>query len=53
MGNTMRQNTTEKARAPMETIHLSSEEKATQDAKLKPEREAKFKDYIVSALLTL
>ncbi|KAK8055144.1 P-loop containing nucleoside triphosphate hydrolase protein [Apiospora rasikravindrae] len=40
---------TEKTRAPMETTSLSNEEKATQDAKLKPEREAKFNDYIVSA----
>lgn len=41
---------TERTRAPMETVNLSSEEKAAQDAKLKPEREAKFQDYIVSAL---
>ncbi|KAK7970007.1 hypothetical protein PG988_009080 [Apiospora saccharicola] len=58
MGNTsMQQNTTEpdsvrsggateKKRAPMETVNLSSEEEAAQDAKLKPEREAKFQDYI-------
>ncbi|KAK6842797.1 ABC transporter transmembrane region [Apiospora arundinis] len=32
-------------RAPMETTILTNEEKATQDAKLKPEREAKFADY--------
>ncbi|KAK8050263.1 multidrug resistance protein [Apiospora phragmitis] len=37
---------TEKTKAPMETISLSNEEKATQDAKLKPEREATFQDYI-------
>ncbi|KAK8088345.1 ABC transporter [Apiospora hydei] len=36
----------EKTKAPMETTSLTNEEKATQDAKLKPEREAKFKDYI-------
>lgn len=38
-------------RAPMETTILTNEEKATQDAKLKPEREAKFADYTVSTQL--
>ncbi|KAK7951026.1 ABC transporter BEA3 [Apiospora aurea] len=36
----------EKTKTPMETTSLTNEEKATQDAKLKPEREAKFNDYI-------
>jgi len=34
--------------APMETTSLTNEEIATQDAKLKPEREANFADYTVS-----
>jgi len=57
MGNAMEQHVTEPdvvrsrrtaGNAPMETTSLTNEEIATQDAKLKPEREANFADYTVS-----
>ena len=35
-------------KAPVGTTSLTNEEKAIQDAKLKPQREAKFADYTVS-----